>query len=423
MLLLATRSSVADDLEPKSTNFLSYFDFTGYARIGTGKSSGGGTQARFKSPGATAGYRLGNEADIAVDAGIKFSYPLNDLETRRIEAVYSLLYYQAFGNENDLISDPTVKRAYIHFEKVFRPDLNVWFGRTYYDYEGIYMNEYFWLNTAFGADVGAGIELETSIGELKIAAFKLKDDDDILLRDIDSRSYDFRLIDIELNEQHKLNLFAEYVEREGGDPLVVDGVSIKTDTENGFGLGAWIDGTYSDGITNTLAFLYRQGAAFRQGIFDPNPVREDQGYDLDDAYYWEVNNDFVYDSDAYSIGWATVIRSEDRGVSNNSDTQWYSTGVRPILYFTDHFNLALEASVDYVDNGVLDVSGQVSKYTAALQYSKSRGYKSRPVARLFVTKAYWSDDFEGLVGDVPDDAPFGNDTEGVTFGIQFEHWW
>ena len=422
-LWLASASSTAEDLEPASAKFLSYFDIIGYTRIGTGQSSGGSTQARFQAPGATAGYRLGNEADIGFEAGVKFSYPLNESQTKRIEALYFVTDYQAFGNENIFYRDPNVAQAYIKFVEVFRPGLDVWFGRTFYDRKDIHMNDHFWLNTAQGANVGAGIELETSLGELKVAAFQLKDEDNSLQKDIHSQSYEVRLLDIELSQQHKLNLFAEYVHREGGDPLTVNGSPIKTDSKDGFGVAAWVDSKFSENITNTAAFIYRQGAAFRQSSFNPNPGREDQGFDLDDAYYWELNTNFVYDSDAYSLGWTAVIRSEDYGVKNNSDIHWYSTGVRPIVYLTDNFNVAFEAGIDYVDNYVLDVSGQVSKFTAALQYSKSRGYYSRPVVRLFATQAYWSDDFEGLVGAGPDDAPFADDTDGLTFGIQFEHWW
>jgi maltoporin len=420
---IASNISIAEDLEPANDNFLSYFDIIGYTRIGTGQSSGGSTQARFQAPGATAGYRLGNEADIGLEVGINFSYPLDEMQTKRIEALYFVADYQAFGNENLFYRDPDVLQAYIRFEKVLRPDLNVWFGRTYYDRKFIYSNDHFWLNTAQGANLGAGIELETSVGELKIAAFQLKDDDDTLQEDIYSYSYDFRLLDIELNKRHKLNLFAEYVHRDGGDPLTVNGKPIKTDTKDGIGVAAWIDSKFSDNLTNTAAFVYRQGAAFRQSSFNPNPVREDQGFGLDDAHYWELNTNLVYDSDEYSLGWTAVIRSEDRGVANNSDIQWYSAGVQPIIYLTDNFNIAFEAGIDYVDNDVLDVSGQVSKFSVALQYSKSRGYYSRPVVRLFATKAYWSDDFEGLVGAGPGDAPFANDTDGLTFGIQFENWW
>ncbi len=423
LLLSISMDSFAEESDPTSDTFLSYFDFIGYALIGTGQSSGGGTQARFQAPGARAGYRLGNEAHIGLEVGINFSYPLDETQTKKIEALFFIADFKSFSDEKLFYRDPIVDQAYIRFEKVFRPDLSVWLGRIFYDRKDVHMNDYFWLNTGQGANLGAGIELDRLLGELKIAAFQLKDDDDILEKDIYSYSYDFRLLDIELNQQHKLNLFAEYVHREGGDPLTVNGTSIKTDTKDGFGLAAWIDSKISDNITNTVAIIYRQGAAFRQSNNNPNPVREDQGFDLDDAHYWELNNNFVYDSDVYSIEWAAVIRSEDRGVNNNSDTQWYSTGVRPIVYLTDHFNIAIEAGIDYVDNDVLDVSGQVSKFTAALQYSKSRGYYSRPVVRLFATKAYWSDDFEGLVGAGPGDAPFANDTDGLTFGIQFEHWW
>jgi maltoporin len=420
---LVTNLSLAKEIEPKSDSFMAYFDFIGSLRTGTGASKGGKTQAKFQAPGATASYRLGNEPDTNLEAGTFFSFPLNNEKTKRLEFGYLGAAYQLHGSEGNFFDETNTAEAYIQLKKIFHPDLDVWFGRRFYDRKDIHMNDHFWLNTGQGANYGGGIALDTSNGKLKLAMFELKDDDNSKATDIHSQSYEVRLLDIKLQEQHQLNLFTEYVHRRGGELLIVSGKPFTTKTENGFGLAAWVDSQLADNITNTAAVIYRQGAAFRQSSFNANPVREDQGFDLDEAHYWEFNNNFLFDGDQFSISWATVIRSEDRGTANYSDIHWYSTGVRPIFYLTERFNIAFEAGIDYVDNEVLDVKGQLSKFTLALQHSKGRGYFSRPRVRLFVTQAYWSDDFRGLIGIEPDEAPYANDTDGFTIGLQFESWW
>jgi len=41
------------------------------------------------------------------------------------------------------------------------------------------------------------------------------------------------------------------------------------------------------------------------------------------------------------------------------------------------------------------------------------------VLRAFLTYANWSDGFRGLVGGTP----YLNRTNGLTYGVQAEHWW
>ena len=43
--------------------------------------------------------------------------------------------------------------------------------------------------------------------------------------------------------------------------------------------------------------------------------------------------------------------------------------------------------------------------------------------RFFITLADWDDEFIGLVGNIPGDAPYGNDSNGWTLGAQTEVWW
>jgi maltoporin len=125
----------------------------------------------------------------------------------------------------------------------------------------------------------------------------------------------------------------------------------------------------------------------------------------------------------YSIQWALLYRQEDRGVTSNSEFDWVSTGVRPIIYFSKHINLAFEVSIDHIDDKINNRSGSLSKLTTALQIAANRGFKSRPIMRFFVTFADWSDELQDLVGNTPADAPYADSTQGWTLGAQAEVWW
>jgi maltoporin len=63
--------------------------------------------------------------------------------------------------------------------------------------------------------------------------------------------------------------------------------------------------------------------------------------------------------------------------------------------------------------------GWLRKCTFAPQIGADRKFFGRPVLRVFLTYANWSDGFRGMVGGVP----FENSTSGLTYGVQAEHWW
>ena len=98
---------------------------------------------------------------------------------------------------------------------------------------------------------------------------------------------------------------------------------------------------------------------------------------------------------------------------------WLSLGSRPQWYFTNHLNVAVEAGADHVIEGSGNYSGWLQKITVAPEVSAGRGYYSRPAVRLFVTYVSWTDGFKGRIGG----PPFLDLKQGLTAGVQFEHWW
>lgn len=394
--------------------------FHGYFRSSLGFSQHGDTQAKFQLPEARAKYRLGNEPDTNMELEIDYSYALTDPENKNanIQGVIMLDGYANQGDSNNFSLD-NLAQAYFSFNKLINNDLNIWFGRRYYQRKSIHIMNHFWLNPGQNSHLGLGLEGQPfGRGKLDIALFRNEDDFTISSTAylINSTVIDARWHSLAINKNTKLTAWVQLANRSAL-------ASLDYDRKSGGSLGGWLDYQFKD-LKNTSFVMYQTGAAITQSGTNPRTVREDQGWNLDKANVFEINNMLTYEAlPNYSFQWSLLFRQDDRGTAGDSIIEWYSTGIRPIFYFSKHLNLALEAGVDYIDDEVNNRSGHLTKFTTALQISADRGFKSRPVLRFFVTLADWDDDFKGFVGNIPGNAPYGNDTSGWTIGAQAEAWW
>lgn len=419
-LLLAGRASAEED-EPNLHWGRFELRLDGYIRAGLGTSRDGATQAAFQAPDARAKYRLGNEPETYFELGADGRYLLGEAQrpdAPSIQGYFLTAGYAAMGQSFELgIND--IVQAFFSFDH-FWPGLRVWLGRRYYDRKDIHLNDYFWLNPGQGAHAGLGLDWRPPGGlELKAALFRLEDavapEDNL----VESTTLDLRLAGLKPNPGGKVTLWAQYALRHAS-------ASLSLPERNGFGFGLWHDqeGVLGLKLKNTVAALYRHGAALTQGATNARPVREDQGYGLVRARAWELNNNLLLEPhERWSLQWVLVLRWEDRGLGGEDTVRWFSTGARPLFYVTDSVHVGLEAGYDYVDNALLDRRGGLTKVTALLQLAKGRGYFTRPVLRFFGTGAWWSSAFEGLVGTMPGNAPYSAGTSGWTVGSQLEAWW
>ncbi len=403
-------------------------DSHGYLRTGFGNSKGGAEQAEFQAPGARSKYRLGNEANT----NYEFAFDLRHRTPAIRRDAYLQLFYMVDDfkphNERAKLAIRGYPQLYLNLAGLIAPGVNLWFGRRYYDRKDIHLIDHYWLNSGQGADFGGGIEgIPLFSGKLKLALFQTRDDKAVgqtaatrnahgVLRD---DKLDLRLADIAVNTGGRLTLWGDLSRRWRNRAL---GYA----SRGGYGLGLWHDQKNGDGVSNTLALLYRKGASLTQGDFNARPIREEQGYDLTRASVWEANDNLLIEwNGQLSMQWTAVWRKERFGVagSRGDSLTWYSSGVRPIWYFTDHLNAAVELGVDFIDDAVHDRKGNLRKATLALQLAKARGYYARPVLRAFITRAAWSSAFRGLIGASPGNAPYGNRTNGWSAGMQVETWW
>jgi maltoporin len=421
-LLLASVGRAATADAPNLTLGRFELRFDGYIRAGLGLSRDGATQAAFQAPGARAKYRLGNEPETYFELGFDGRYALGEpsgADVPSVQGVFWTAGYAPFGQSFELgVND--IIQAYLVFALSGLKKTRVWAGRRYYDRKDLHLNDYFWLNPGQGAHAGLGMEgLSLLGGELKAAVFRLEDanaPDDTLL---DSTSVDVRLAGLRTLEEGSLTLWAQYVMRHSnGQPMFPE--------RDGFGVGLWHDQKHVLGLnaSHTLALLYRQGAALTQTPTNARPIREDLGYDLSDARTWELVSDLLLEPGTrWAMQWGLVLRWEQRGLGGDDLVRWFSTGVRPMYFLSEHVHLALEAGFDHVRNEPLGRTGSLTKVTGVVQLGRAPAYLSRPVLRLFVTGARWSDAFTGLVGGGPGNAPYGANTRGWTVGTQLEAWW
>ena len=96
-----------------------------------------------------------------------------------------------------------------------------------------------------------------------------------------------------------------------------------------------------------------------------------------------------------------------------------STGARPIWFFSKHASLAFEAGFDHVKDRNDQYAGWLRKFTIAPQIAAGSEFFSRPVLRMFVTYASWSDSLRGRVGG----SAYAGRKAGLSAGLQMEHWW
>lgn len=392
-------------------------EFHGYFRSSLGFSEDGQTQAKFQLPGARSKYRLGNEPDTNMELQFDYTYKLKDPQNKNanIKSVIMLDGFKNQGESNDF-SVGHLSQSYLSFNKFFNDDVDIWIGRRYYQRKSIHIMNHFWLNPGQNSHSGVGFEGQRlGAGKFDFALFRNEDNSTADL--INSTVLDTRWRSLPISENTKLTAWAQLANRSK-----VAG-ALNFGEKSGYGLGGWMDYKVNH-IKNTTVLLFQRGAAITKSGTSPLAIREDDGWNLDKANIFEINNMLTYEVlPDYSFQWSLLYRQDDRGTASKSDITWISTGIRPIFYLSKHVNIALEAGIDYVDDKVNDRSGSLNKLTLALQLSADRGFKSRPVVRFFATVASWDEDFKGVVGNIPGSAPYANDTFGWTVGAQAETWW
>ncbi|NIJ45597.1 maltoporin [Wenyingzhuangia heitensis] len=448
LILLLTCSLFLGMLQPVTSQTIfenenSMFGTSGYIRTGTGRSVGGGTQAHFQMPGAQNKYSLGNQADTYGELEFDYIYYLNTAKDKSIDAVWMTSYYEAFGSETQMDFDKTAQ-LYIRGKNLLGKGETLWIGKRYYDRKAIHLLDRQWMNPA-QTGWGFGVEdlLTNKTNEdIKIGVWSFKDEDVVSYinnntSQLNAFTLDTRWVNVPVNNTLKLNLAVNYSYRLKNETL-------EYNAKQGFGAFAWLD-YEKDHITNTTAVLFRQGATVPKHHWTGMSEKENPNNNntvlnnINSSYSLEINNNFLYDDfENFAINGILLAVIRDFGTNpyiyngindvtylsgKGNMLYWLTAGARGMYYLSDYFKLSLEVSHEYIKNEQVGVAGNLNRISFTPEISLSKGFYSRPVIRPLIAYAFWSDDLKGNIGNVPNNAPFGNNTDGFTYGLQFEIWW
>jgi maltoporin len=395
------------------------FEFHGYLRSGYGLNSRGGQQVAFQAPGADAKYRLGNEAEtygelIFVNNWVN---PKHDTDKAWIKT--EVMIQANTSNSANYANFPRgigndqfrFREAFVQAGNVFesQPGAKFWAGERYYRRYQSHIND-FYISDMSG--YGGGVEdLNVKVGKMAIA-FLAGARPDITTENGDyaKSNIDVRLYDVKA-PGGKLSGWFNFAKAKGG--TTPSGTFIPS--SNGFAFGIAHQRLEWKGGYNWFSVQYGTGAAsnFSTSIDDPTPfIKDTKRFRIAEHFLIQTNDNFA-------IQPVFVYQRTNNGNPREGWNEWISFGARPQYFFNDHLSLAFEAGLDRTKSGTGQYDGWLRKFTIAPQIGAGRKFFSRPVLRLFLTYASWSNGLRGFVGGVP----FHDQTSGFTFGVQTETWW
>ena len=409
----------ADTRIKKLEDELKAFEFHGYLRSGYGLNSRGGQQVAFQAPGADAKYRLGNEAETYGELIFVNNWVNPNHDTDKAWIKTEVLIEANTSNSANWASFPGEKgndqfrfrEAFVQAGNVFKsqPNAKFWAGERYYRRYQAHIND-FYISDLSG--YGGGVEdLDVKVGKLAVA-FLAGARPDITTENGNyaKSNIDVRLYDVKA-PGGKLSGWFNFANAKGG--TTPSGTVIPT--SSGFAFGIAHQRLEWRGGYNWFSVQYGQGAAsnFSTSVDDPTPfVKDTKRLRIAEHMLLQPN-------DKFAIMPVFVYQRTKNGNPRESWNEWTSFGARPQYFFTDHLSLAFEAGLDRTKSGNGQYDGWLRKFTIAPQIGAGRKFFSRPVLRLFVTYASWSNGLRGYVGGIP----FQDKTSGFTFGVQTETWW
>lgn len=399
---------------------LGTFEFHGYFRSGYGLNSEGGQQVAFSAPGAGAKYRLGNETEtygefIFVNNWVNPERSSDKawiktevmIEANTTDSASYASFNSSTGNDQFRLREAFVQAGNI-FES--QPNAKFWAGERYYRRQHIEINDFYPLDMS---GYGAGVEdLNLGFGKMALGFLSgARPDITTQNGNYAKSNVDFRLYDVKA-PGGTAALWFDFANSRGGTTST--GALIPT--SNGYAFGFRHQRLEWHGGYHLLGIQYGTGPAsnFSTSIDDPTRF-------INSTARFLLTEQILFQPTArFAVMPIFVYQRMKDGNPQHPWQQWVSFGARPEVFFTKYLSLAFEGGFDHTHSQIAPTyDGWLRKFTIAPQIGAGQKFFSRPVLRVFMTYANWSDGLRGFVGGIP----FENRTNGLTYGVQAETWW
>lgn len=365
---------------------------TGYARVGVATSSGDEFR-KMQADGAWHSYRLGNEDDFYVELGANLEY---DLENAG-KLVGGGRFHTA-GDNNDLtfsgnIDANVVLRemwaGYQGFGEGAFQNSTLWGGRRFYKRKDIHILDFYYDNYTSYNGYGGGLEnVNVGYGDVSVAGFNNNKDT--------VQTFDARWEGIKLAEDLYGEIGGAY-SITSGDATGDDGAAIRVHVQKNNIFGGYMKASIQHGY----------GAAWGFSADGSDWASADRTLTR-----FQVHG-LASITDKFDIFYVGLHQIDN---DDGDLTHWTSFGVRPNYIINDNFSVALETGVDLVNTETQTNNLFKATLSGAYTFGKS-GFWARPQLRAFATYGNWNE-----VGAISNQANFDDDTQGTTFGLQFETW-
>jgi maltoporin len=421
----------ADEKIAKLQERESSFEFHGYFRSGFGLNSHGGQQVAFEAPGAQAKYRLGNETESYAELIFVNNWVNPDRDSDKAWFRSEFLIEANTSNSEDFADSSIgvgsdqfrVREAFVQAGNIFesQPEAKFWAGERYYRRQHVDSDDFFTLDMS---GYGGGIEdIDLKFGKAAAAFIGVARPDvvtqngNMTTSRVDATVYDVK------GPLGLWGVWFDYATSKGGQMAFasVPGSSAVTNipSTHGYAYGIRHQRLEWHGGYHTFLIQYGTGAASNFsgpgiGTTIPTPSPDTAR----SRQFLATEQIVLQPNDKFAVMPIFLFQRLKNLNTQNGWQEWVSFGVRPQVFLTRHLSLTGDCGFDHTNlPGSYD--GWLRKCTFAPQIGADRKFFGRPVLRVFVTYADWSNGFRGLVGGVP----FEHETAGLTYGVQTEHWW
>lgn len=387
-------------------------EFHGYFRSGIGLGNKDGGQTCFSLPGVpgNGNFRLGNECGTYGEA--QFDHNLYDGKDGVKFDYHLMLGYFApaqtdFENLADSGSHIALRQNYAEAKNL--PFLNggsAWIGKRYYQRHDVHINDFFyWNNSGPGAGVEKikfGGDLNGSFAIFRANGFANGDPNNNATTMLDAR-----IAGINLGPAGSLEVGLQFNQADTNAANKKSGTAVTAEWSLPI-LGG----------VNKLFLTKGTGSANAPFLGNPNntPGTQDGSWGVQDMLQWQISPEFS--------GMAVLGTWKFK-----NNYKWDYIGARPVIHFSDYFKLQFEGGLNRI-KAEGQSAAQLAKFTIAPTLVAGRGFWTRPELRFYYTYAKWNDKArDGVFGPGGGTVaggtagPFGNNTNGSSFGFQAEAWW
>ena len=392
------------------------FEFHGYARSGYAINERGGPQTAFQATGALSKYRLGNEAETYSELVFVNNWlnPERDTSKAWFKTEAMVMAKTLNLQTYDPSSEFKLREAFVQGGNLFPgrfEKAKFWAGNRYYMRQDIHITD-FWYTDPSG--YGGGVEdvpLGNALASLAYIGSTQPSSPNVTTGNVAKSTVDARVMGLKA-PGGEINVWYDYAFAKSGR-MTSEGVTLPS--ADGHAIGLQHKRTEFFGGYHTITFQLGTGAASNLVATAQTPTqnwRHAKTYLFSDHSLIQPNNKFAI-MPIFVAAW------HHTGDPGSGYKRWISTGARPVWFFNKHASLAFEAGFDNVDDPLGRYEGWLRKFTIAPQIGAGPEFFSRPVVRLFVTYANWSDSLRGFVGG---NAYIGR-KQGLSAGLQMEAWW